>query len=194
MKTSKTTSFLSASLLSIFLAGCGGGGAGSDGAVSGKVSGLGSGLNLALQNNGADTVTVTSNGTFAFPTKLASLGPFSVTVLTQPIGQFCTITRATGVIPTDGNQANVTVVACAANSLGATVTGLTAGSTVTLSNAGAQIVVNANGVATFSGILAGGTSYALTVAVQPTSQVSTLTNDSGTIATGAQSLATLNCI
>lgn len=194
MKTSPTTSFLSASLLSLCLAACGGGSVGSDGTVSGTVTGLGTGLNLALQNNGVDTVTLTSNGAFAFATKLPSLGPFSITVLTQPIGQFCTLARATGVIPTDGNQANITVVACAANSLGVVTTGLTAGSAVTLSNSALQIVVNSNGVSTFSGLLAGGTNYALAVAVQPTSQVCTLSNASGTITAGVQSLATLSCI
>ena len=194
MKTSRATSFLSASLLGLSLAACGGGSAGSDGTVSGTVTGLGSGLNLTLQNNGVDTIVVTNNGTFAFPTKLSSLGPFSVTVLTQPIGQFCTLARATGVIPTDGNQANATIAACAANSLGATVSGLKAGSTVTLNNAAVQMVVNANGVSTFPGILAGGTTFTLAVAAQPATQVCTLSNASGTITAGVQSLATLNCI
>ena len=194
MKTSRLSSFLSASLLSLSLAACGGSGAGSDGTVSGTVKGLGNGLNLTLQNNGVDTLVVTSNGTFAFPTKLSSLGPFSVTIAAQPIGQFCTLTRAAGVIPTDGNQADVTVVACAANSLGVVVSGLAAGSTVTLNNAAAQIVVNTNGVSTFAGILTGGTGFNLAVAVQPTTQVCTLSNASGNITAGVQSLATLNCI
>ena len=195
MNISKTTSIVSATILSMVLAACGGGGLTlSDGTVSGTVSGLGAGLSLSLQNNATDTVSVSNNGTFSFPTKLASLGAFSVTVLTQPIGQFCTLTRPTGVIPTDGNQANTTTVTCAANSLGATVSGLAAGSTVTLSNAGVQIVANANGVSTFPGILAGNTSYGVTIVAQPVSQVCTLTNASGTIATGAQSLVTLTCI
>ena len=192
MNTSKALSFISAPLLSFFLAACGGG-AISYGTVSGTVTALGSGLNLVLQNNAADTLTVSNNGSFTFPTQIASLGAFSVSVLTQPTGQFCTVTRPTGVIPTDGSQANVTRIACAANSLGANVTGLTAGSTVTLSNAGMQIVVSTNGVSTFPGILAGNTSYAVAIGVQPTGQVCTLTNASGTIVTGAQSLATLNC-
>ena len=194
MKTSRTTSLLSASLLSLCLAACGGGSAGSDGTVSGTVTGLGPGLNLALQNNGVDTVTVTSNGVFAFATKLLSLGPFNVTVLTHPIGQFCTLTRATGVIPTDGNQANTTVAACAANSLGVVTTGLRAGNAVTVSNSALQIVVNSNGVSTFSGISAGGTSYALAVAAQPATQVCTLANASGAVTAGVQSLAMLSCI
>ncbi len=192
--TSKTTSFFSATLLSIVLVACGGGGTLSDGTVSGTVSGLGSGLSMVLQNNGGETVSVTGNGIFTFPTKLASLGPFNITVQTQPIGQTCTLTRATGVIPTDGNQANTTTVTCAANSLGATVSGLATGNTVTLSNAATPIVVNANGVSTFPGILVGGTSYAVTVATQPTNQVCTLASASGSIAAGVQSLVSLTCI
>lgn len=192
--TSKTTSFLAASVLGIFLTACGGSSAPTNGAVSGTVSGLGTGLSLALQNNGADTVAVAANGAFAFPTKLPSLGPFSITVLTQPVGQTCTVTRPTGVIPTDGNQANTTTVACAANSLGAVVTGLTAGSTVTVSNAGVLLVVNANGVATFPGILVGGTAFGVSIAAQPARQVCTLTSASGAITTGIQSLVRLNCV
>jgi hypothetical protein len=192
--TSKTSSFVSATLLSIVLSACGGGATQSDGTVSGTVTGLGSGLSLVLQNNGGETVSVTNNGTFAFPTKLVSLGAFNITVLTQPIGQSCTLSRATGVIPTDGNQANTTVVTCSANSLGATVSGLATGNTVTLSNAATQIVVNANGVSTFPGILVANTSYAVSIAVQPTNQVCTLANASGAIASGVQSLVTLTCI
>lgn len=193
MKTSKPTSFVSAALLSLFLAACGGGGT-TDGAVSGTVSGLNTGASLALQNNGADTITVTSNGVFVFPTRIASLGAFSVSVLTQPVGQTCPVTRATGVVPTDGNQANIATVTCVANSLGVNVSGLATGKAVTVGNAGVQIVVSANGVSTFSGILAGGATYAVTVDAQPIGQVCTLSNASGTIAAGVQSLATLSCI
>ena len=193
MKISKTTSLISLALISIFLTACGGSST-ADGAVSGTLSGLNAGASLSLQNNGADTITVTSNGTFVFPTKIAALGAFSVSIATQPVGQICAVSRATGVIPTDGNQANVTTVACVSNTLGVRVSGLASGKTVTVGNAGVQIVVNTNGVSTFSGVLTGGTSYALTVDSQPAGQVCTLSNASGTTATGAQSLATLTCI
>ena len=193
MKISKTTSLISLALISIVLTACGGSST-ADGAVSGTLSGLNAGASLALQNNGADTITVTSNGTFVFPTKIAALGAFSVSIATQPVGQICAVSRATGVIPTDGNQANVTTVACVSNTLGVRVSGLASGKTVTVGNAGVQIVVNTNGVSTFSGVLTGGTSYALTVDSQPAGQVCTLSNASGTTATGAQSLATLTCI
>ena len=193
MKISKTSSFVCAGVLSIFLAGCGGSNA-PDGAVSGTLSGLNTGLTLTLQNNGADNITLSANGVFAFPAKIASLGAFNVSVLTQPIGQTCAVTRPTGVIPTDGNQANITTVACAANTLGVNVSGLAAGTTVTLGNAGAQIVVNANGVSSFPGILVANTAYAVTINAQTTPQACTLSSASGTTAAGAQSLANLSCL
>ncbi|MBC7609413.1 MAG: hypothetical protein H7228_07520 [Polaromonas sp.] len=193
MNISKKTPFLAASLLSILLAACGGSSA-PDGTVSGTVSGLGSGLSLALQNNGTDTITVTSNGVFAFPTKIASLGAFSVSVLAQPVGQFCSVTRASGVIPTDGNQANITIVACVPNTIGVNVSGLASGASVILANAGVTLTIAANGLSSFSGILAAGTAYSVTVNTQPASQTCTLSNASGTAVTGVQSIATLSCI
>ena len=191
---SKTGACLAATLLSIVLTACGGSSAPADGAVSGTLAGMGVGLRVVLQNNGADTITVSDNGSFTFPTKLPSLGAFNVSVLTQPVGQFCTIVRPTGVIPTDGNQANTTIITCAANSLGANVSGLAAGRTVTLSNAGVQLVVNANGIATFPGLLLGNTSYNVTVATQPAGQFCTLAGATGAIAAGIQSLIRLSCV
>ena len=164
------------------------------GSVSGTLSGMGAGLQTTLQNNGGDNVVMTANGTFTFPTQLPSLGAFSVTVLSQPTDQFCTVTRPTGVIPTDGLKANITTIACAANSLGVTVTGLAAGKSLTLANASTTNTVSANGLTTFSGILAGATAYAVTVTTQPVGQVCTLTNATGTVTSGAQSLVSLSCI
>lgn len=170
------------------------------GSVSGTLSGLGAGQQITLQNNGGDNVVMTSNGVFTFPTQLRSLGAFSVAVLSQPTGQFCTVTRPTGVIPTDGLQANVTIVACAANSLGVNVTGLAAGQNVTLanssnaSNSSSTLTVSANGIATFSGILMGATAYKVTVTTQPAGQVCNLSNASGSIASGVQSVVGLICV
>ena len=54
--------------------------------VGGSVSGL-TGSGLALQNNGADTLAVTSDGPFTFATNLADGSAYAVTVSTQPEGQ-----------------------------------------------------------------------------------------------------------
>ena len=50
--------------------------------VGGTVSGL-VGSGLVLQNSGGDNVTITQNGAFVFPTRVASSASYSATVLTQ---------------------------------------------------------------------------------------------------------------
>ncbi|MDE2304530.1 MAG: hypothetical protein KGL34_03160 [Gammaproteobacteria bacterium] len=77
--------------------------------IGGTVSGL-SGT-LVLENNGADDLTISTNGPFTFATPVAVGGSYSVTVKTQPIGQSCVVTNGSG-------QASAAVtnvaVACAA--------------------------------------------------------------------------------
>ena len=65
-------------------------------AVGGTVSGLGMGQQVTLKNNGADPITVTTNGTFNFATPVAYNGSYAVTVGTQPTGQICTVNSGSG--------------------------------------------------------------------------------------------------
>lgn len=64
--------------------------------VGGSVSGLGG--SLTLQLNGGDDLTVNADGPFTFSTPLAGGSDYSVTVLTQPTGQTCTVTNGSGTI------------------------------------------------------------------------------------------------
>jgi len=65
-----------------------------------------------LQNNSADNLTFTANGTANFNTTLSNGSTYLVTVLTQPTNETCTVTNGSGTI----SSANVTVsVACASN-------------------------------------------------------------------------------
>jgi len=66
--------------------------------VGGTVSGLTG--SLALQNNGADTLAVTADGTFTFSTELADSAAYAVTVSAQPAGQTCSVTNSSGTITT----------------------------------------------------------------------------------------------
>jgi hypothetical protein len=88
-----------------------------------SVGGTASGLSgtVVLQDNGGDNLSVTASGPFTFATTLASGSAYSVTVLTNPTGQTCTVTSGSGTIA----AANVTSVAvsCAASTGG---TGTTA--------------------------------------------------------------------
>ncbi|MDR8395749.1 MULTISPECIES: beta-propeller fold lactonase family protein [Paraburkholderia] len=73
--------------------------------ISGSVTDL-SGT-LVLQNNGADSTTIASNGSFSFATPVAYGGNYNVTVGTQPTNQTCTVTNGSA----GGVTANVSNVA-----------------------------------------------------------------------------------
>ena len=95
--------------------------------VGGTVIGL-SGPGLVLRNNGGDDLTVASSGSFTFATPLASGSPYSITVLSQPSGQTCSVSNGSGIV----GSTNVTSVAvsCITNppprySVGGAVSGLT---------------------------------------------------------------------
>src|ERR1039457_3508675 len=98
---------------SITVSGCGGNGKSTSSApvtytVGGTVTGL-TGTELVLQNNGGNNLTVSASATsFTFSTPVASNGVYSVTVLTQPAGQSCTVTTGSGTA-----TANITNVAVA---------------------------------------------------------------------------------
>ncbi len=78
-------------------------------ATSFSVGGTASGLSSAavLQDNGGDNLSVSASGSFTFATKLASGATYSVTVLTNPSGQTCTVANGSGTIA----NANITSVA-----------------------------------------------------------------------------------
>lgn len=72
--------------------------------VGGTISGLvGS---LTLQNNGSDPLTMNSDGSFTFSTPVPEGSSYSVTVLTQPATQTCTVTNGAGTV----GAANISTV------------------------------------------------------------------------------------
>jgi hypothetical protein len=74
--------------------------------VGGTVSGL-SGT-MVLQNNGRDDLSVSSDGAFAFGTRLAPGTAYNVTVKSDPSGQTCTASGAAGTIAS-ADMTSVTV-------------------------------------------------------------------------------------
>ncbi|HEX4049499.1 MAG TPA: kelch repeat-containing protein [Steroidobacteraceae bacterium] len=76
--------------------------------VGGSVSGLSE--TLVLQNNGGDNLSISQNGLFAFTTTLAPGAAYSVSILTQPTDQTCTITNASGTLQ---SSVSSVLVACA---------------------------------------------------------------------------------
>lgn len=61
---------------------------------------------VVLQNNGGDNKMITVNGTYAFPTSMVTGSAYSVTILTQPVNQICTVSNGNGTV----GGANVTNV------------------------------------------------------------------------------------
>lgn len=98
--------------LGLGLAACGGGGGGGGSpkpqsyTIGGAVSGLATGESVTLADSNGDTLTVSGNDSFVFPTKIDQNGSYAVTVATQPRAQSCTVSAGSG----SDLMANVTTV------------------------------------------------------------------------------------
>jgi uncharacterized repeat protein (TIGR03803 family) len=147
--------------------------------VGGSISGLtGSGLILA---SGGQTVSPAANATsFIFPTQLASGKSYSVMVQAQPTGETCTVSSASGTV----GSADVTGIAVACMdtySIGGSISGLTAGGLI-LANGSQTVSPAANATSfTFSTPLASGTSYSVTIQMQPTGKTCIVSSGAGTV-------------
>ncbi|MEM1081787.1 MAG: choice-of-anchor D domain-containing protein, partial [Pseudomonadota bacterium] len=80
--------------------------------VGGTVAGL-SGAGLVLQNNGGDNLIIALNGAFAFPTALDDGLLYTVTVLSQPVDQDCSLNNSIGII--NGRDVTSVSVICVAS-------------------------------------------------------------------------------
>jgi len=151
--------------------------------VSASITGLTSGI-LKLQNNGADAITVTTNGISTFANTINANGSYAVTVSAQPDGLTCTVSGGTGngVI---ADVTNVTVVCSTKSySIGGTVSGLIAGQQVTLYNNGGDantVIGGGTGTDafTFSTPVAYLGSYVATVNQQPINQTCSVSGSTG---------------
>ena len=164
--------------------------------VGGSVSGL-SGSGLVLQDNGADSLAISANGSFTLATTLAVGASYAVTVKTQPANpaQICTVSEGTGTIGT----ANVTSVAVSCTTatftVGGTLSGLTGSGLILEDNGGDDLPVSANGTFTFAAAVANGGAYTVTVKTQPSNpaQTCSVAHGSGTIAGASVTNVAVNC-
>ncbi len=153
--------------------------------IGGVVSGLSTGNQVILQNNGGNSTAISANGLFVFSTGITNGSTYAVVVSSQPTGQNCTVSNGSGTV----NNAGITNVAVAcstvstsAYNVGAIVTGLLSNTSVVLQiNGGSNLTFTANGTANFNATLSSGSTYAVTVLTQPTNEICTVTNGSGTI-------------
>jgi hypothetical protein len=157
--------------------------------IGGSVLGL-SGTGLVLQDNGGNNLTMSANAAsyaFTFYGSIPSGGAsYSITVLSNPAGQTCTVANGTGTATANVANVNVTCTSLAAvtYTIGGTVTGLSGTGLVLQDHLGSNdddmLPVNENGSFTFADPVVSGGAYSVTVLTQPTGQSCLVTNGSGT--------------
>ena len=143
--------------------------------ISGTVVGMLSGQSVTLQNNSGDNLTVSSNTSFSFTTKVASGVKYLVTVLTQPTGQTCTPNLNSGVV--SDNVSDVSIICSyTVYTVSGNVSGLS-GTIVLQNNSGSDQTLTSDG--SFSFRVASSAKYNVRVKTQPNGKC-TVSNGSGT--------------
>ena len=164
--------------------------------VSGTVSGLReSALGLKVQISSGETFTFLADGTFTFPAALLVGTSYGVTIVTQPSkpDQTCVVNNGSGTIG-NADVSNIAIVCPygATHTIGGTVSGLAAGSTLSLVYHGANLggpiflSVTADGAFTFADVHTSATSgvdYGVQVSSQPVNpnQSCVVSNGNGTM-------------
>ena len=148
--------------------------------VGGSVSGL-SGT-VVLQNNAGDDLSVTANGSFTFATSIADGSTYSVSVLTNPSGQTCTVSSGSGTMSGAAvTSVSVTCVSGTLYTIGGTISGLTGSVGLYEGNNNDAVTITTNGSYTFGVTHPNGFTYDISVYSPPSGQTCTVTNGAGTI-------------
>ncbi|MGN6104865.1 MAG: fibrinogen-like YCDxxxxGGGW domain-containing protein [Kofleriaceae bacterium] len=149
--------------------------------VGGTVTGL-AGAGLVLRN-GDDLLPVAADGSFVFPTAVASAAPFEISVASQPTSpsQTCTVGGGSGLV--GGGAVSSATINCVTDRflVGGTVTGL-AGTLIVHNHGGDPLSLTANGTFAFPSTIESGTTYDVTIHAQPgaPSQTCTIAHGTGT--------------
>ncbi len=164
-------------------------------AVSGKVTGL-TGAGLSLADLLEDIVHLDPGATsFTFSRKVQQGARYSVTVKTQPAGQFCAVQAGSGVMGAGPVSLSVDCGTPPTVPVGGTVQGLRGSGLVLLDNGGDPLPVLAEGSFQFLGALFVGAPYAITVGHQPTApnQTCTVSADTGSVGPSGVSSVSVLC-
>jgi hypothetical protein len=159
--------------------------------VAGEISDLNG--TVVLSDGNGHMVTASSDGSFSFPPSTAST--YNVTVTTQPsyppAAQTCVVSNGSGSLTT--NVINVAVV-CSLNTytIGGTVAKLT-GTLVLADNGGDDLSITTNAAYKFATAIASRSTYAVTVATQPSKQWCTVNSPSGTVTNANITNANVEC-
>ncbi|MFZ6689002.1 hypothetical protein ACO0K0_14760 [Undibacterium sp. SXout11W] len=166
--------------------------------IGGTLSGLSDGGKLYLINNitnvaanvniNADNTVagaLSANGTFVLPTWVVSGYNYNVAVALPPPGQYCTVVNGSGVANNQNVAAakNIGINCVTAVPVTFTVTGLTAGNSLILTNTSTartdDKIVTTIGTYNFDWSLLTGMPFNVTVKTQPNGQTCTVKNATG---------------
>jgi uncharacterized repeat protein (TIGR03803 family) len=91
-----------ACIVTLTLIGCGGGSNSSGGeatyGLSGKLTGPDAGQSVSLEDNGGDKLTLSANGAFSFPMRLAAGATYVVKVQSHTPGIACSVSNGSGTV------------------------------------------------------------------------------------------------
>lgn len=190
-------------LLSALLVACGGGSSApapeqmTDAVVQGTLVGLTPGSTLLISNSGTETIALTENSNFLFPTRISEGVAYNVTNVGEPSGLFCTVTNGSGTITHGVERTPPVSVSCSPGAtaalhfnVGVTVTGLSAGQSLALTNNRVEAVTaTKDGLVIFptyyytTGIYSGRKGgYDVAIKTQPAGKTCTLSNERGAVA------------
>lgn len=159
--------------------------------LGGAVSGLISGTSVTLTNN-KDSVTVSSDGNFTFPTKLSSGQNYNVSFVTNGAGLTCSIANAQGVVQ-NSSITNISIT-CGAGAnfheVGVNVSGLS-GSITVQNNGSDTLNIATNGLTKFTSLISTGSNYAVTLTAQPTGTICSFDDPTLTLGTMAAANVTI---
>ncbi|MFP2929924.1 hypothetical protein ACLESO_32965 [Pyxidicoccus sp. 3LG] len=161
--------------------------------VGGSVTGLPAGQSLVLKNNGGDALTLTADGPFSFPTRVAFDSGYAVTAEAGP-PLVCSVTRGAGTMPARDVSDVAVLCGTTAYAVSGTVSGLAPGATLELRNNGDEVLaVTADGPFTFTRPVVDLGGYAVTVKTQPAGQRCTVTDGTGTVSGSPISDVAVTC-
>jgi hypothetical protein len=157
--------------------------------VGGTITGLVD--SVILQNNESDDLSLTKNGAFVFDTEVTEGSSYKITVLTQPSGQTCSVSKGSGNV--SDTVTNITITCDSETyAVGGTIAGLT-GAVVLQNNNSDDLTLTTNGSFSFESEVANGGEYAVTILTQPTGQVCVVTQGTGIISGNAISDVAITC-
>lgn len=161
--------------------------------LGGTVSGLPPGAMVTLLDNGADSLSITTNGAYTFATALPVNSSYDVIVTTQPTDFFCKVSEGSGTMPANA-VTNIDVICFnSAFTLGGTIQGLSSPGLILANGSATVNVPSGASTFTFPTLFEVGTNFNVTVGTQPTGLVCTVSAGSGTMPGIAVTSVIISC-